>query len=71
MNRVKWKGPFLKKNSVLKKNKRIASRDTEIVPKFIGFSFSVHTGKNYTNLIIKESMVGHKFGEFSFTRLKN
>ena len=44
------------------------SRDSEIVPKFIGLTFTIHNGKTYIDLNVTENMVGHKFGEFSFTR---
>jgi len=46
------------------------SRRTEIIPKFVGFNFNIYNGKNYINLKIKESMISHKFGEFSLTRSK-
>lgn len=69
MARSKWKGPFIQKSFLLKKD-IIMSRSIEIVPKFVGFTFNVYNGKNYINLIVKENMISHKFGEFSFTRLK-
>ena len=80
MGRSKWKGPFISEKHLkeiikLKKqgnNKKpfIIGRDSEIVPTFIGMSFKVHNGKNYSEILVNESMVGHKFGEFSFTRKK-
>lgn len=67
MSRSKWKGPYINSN-FLKKKSLIMSRDSEIVPKFIGLTFTIHNGKTYIDLNVTENMVGHKFGEFSFTR---
>jgi small subunit ribosomal protein S19 len=82
MSRAKWKGPFIntknleqlnliknKNQEVLKKNIPI-SRDSEIIPSFIGLTFNVYNGKIYSEVTVNEHMVGHKFGEFSFTRAK-
>lgn len=72
MSRSKWKGPFLNlktKNSTTK-NVNVISRNSLIVPSFVGLTYSVHNGKNYFEVNVNESMIGHKFGEFSFTRAK-
>ncbi len=45
-------------------------RNTEILQQFIGFTFNIHNGKNFIVLTVKEQMIQHKFGEFSFTRSK-
>jgi len=77
MSRSKWKGPFiqtdlLKKISTIKKKKEIEifCRNCTITPQFIGLNFKIHTGKTFTKIKVSESMVGHKFGEFSSTRKK-
>jgi small subunit ribosomal protein S19 len=81
MSRSKWKGPFvcnktlskikfLKTNQTTNKNYLFASRNSEILPNFVGITFYVHNGKNYSEITINENMIGHKFGEFSFTRVK-
>lgn len=70
MCRSKLKGPFTKKLPFSKNNKVLVSRSVEIVPKFVGFSFSIHNGKNFSSLTVKEKMIGHKFGEFCFTKFK-
>ena len=44
------------------------SRACTVVPDFIGHTFSVHNGKNFTQVFITDNMVGHKLGEFSVTR---
>lgn len=43
------------------------SRDCDIPPEFVGFTFAVHNGKEFTPVYITEQMVGHKLGEFSWT----
>jgi small subunit ribosomal protein S19 len=34
----------------------------------IGHTIAVHNGKKFIPVYISENMVGHKLGEFSFTR---
>lgn len=46
------------------------SRDSEIIPKFLGLTFKIHNGKNFEELNVTDNMIGHKFGEFIFTRKK-
>lgn len=77
MNRAKWKGPYIDPNitkqikSVKKKKSLpIISRNSTIIPKFIGLKFNVHTGKTFLEVSVSKEMVGHKFGEFSPTRVK-
>ena len=78
MARGIWKGPFvhpalLKKVDKLKsgdKKKPIKtwSRNSTIIPEFVGHSFLIHNGKSFIPIRISEEMVGHKLGEFSPTR---
>lgn len=44
------------------------ARRSEIPPEFVGHTFLVHQGKNFVQVFISESMVGHKLGEFAPTR---
>ena len=44
------------------------SRGCDVPPEFVGFTFAVHNGKDFVPVYITEQMVGHKLGEFSFTR---
>ena len=44
------------------------SRRSTIVPDMIGHTIAVHNGKKFIPVYITENMVGHKLGEFSFTR---
>lgn len=74
MTRSKWKGPYLNskylKNLDLRKKRHLnfMSRNSEIVPKFLGLTFKIHDGKKIIELNITNNMIGHKFGEFIFTR---
>ena len=45
------------------------ARDCTIVPDFIGATFLVHNGKQFTKVFVTEDMVGHKLGEFAPTRV--
>ena len=47
---------------------RTWSRRSTITPDFVGLTFSVHNGKVFNPVFVTENMVGHKLGEFSFTR---
>ena len=44
------------------------SRRSTIIPEFVGHTFAVHSGKNFTPVFVTENMVGHKLGEFAPTR---
>jgi small subunit ribosomal protein S19 len=44
------------------------SRDCTIPPDFIGHTFLVHNGRQFTKVFITEDMVNHKLGEFAPTR---
>ena len=44
------------------------SRASMITPDFVGHTFLVHNGKEFTSVFVTENMVGHKLGEFSPTR---
>lgn len=72
MTRSKWKGPYINPDDLktLTENNYIytVNRNTEIVPKFIGLNFKIYNGKGYLTLTPTHQMIGHKFGEFIFTR---
>lgn len=44
------------------------SRATTILPEMIGSVIGVHTGKEFTPVLITENMVGKKLGEYAPTR---
>ncbi len=77
MTRSLKKGPYVDERLLEKiKNKRPEdktpiktwSRSSMISPEMIGFTFSVHNGKDFIPVFIAEEMVGHRLGEFSPTR---
>ena len=78
MSRSIWKGPFvhpslLKKIDKLKdggnkKPIKTWSRNSTIIPEFVGHSFLIHNGKTFIPITVSEEMVGHKLGEFAPTR---
>jgi len=39
-----------------------------VVPEMVGHTIAVHNGKKFIPVYVTENMVGHKLGEFSFTR---
>ena len=51
-----------------KKVLRTWSRRSTITPEFVGHTVAVHNGKKFIPVYVTENMVGHKIGEFSFTR---
>jgi small subunit ribosomal protein S19 len=78
MARSAKKGPFVSE-SLLRKvaavkatNKREVvktySRDSMVLPEFVGMNISVHNGKKFVPVYISEDMVGHYLGEFAPTR---
>ncbi len=52
-----------------KKVVRSWSRRSTISPEMVGHTVAVHNGKKFIPVYITENMVGHKLGEFSFTRV--
>jgi len=45
------------------------SRNSQISPEMVGFTFGVHNGKVHTDVLVTEEMVGHRLGEFSPTKI--
>lgn len=43
-------------------------RESQIPPDFVGVTFAVHNGKKFIDVLVSESMVGHRLGEFSPSR---
>jgi small subunit ribosomal protein S19 len=78
MARSTKKGPFIDGYLALriegmnsrneKKVLRTWSRRSTIIPEMVGHTIAVHNGKKFIPVYITENMVGHKLGEFSFTR---
>src|SRR5919201_112418 len=78
MARSLKKGPFIDGHLIKKledlnqrnekKVVRTWSRRSTISPEMVGHTVAVHNGKKFIPVYITENMVGHKLGEFSFTR---
>jgi small subunit ribosomal protein S19 len=81
MARSIWKGPFVDGHLIKKVTKILTggkreviktwSRRSTIIPMFVGLTFMVYNGKKHIPVTVREEMVGHKFGEFSPTRIFN
>lgn len=56
-------------NKVAQKIIKTWSRRSTILPDFVGLTFGVYNGKVFVPVVITESMVGKKLGEFSPTRI--
>lgn len=78
MSRSVKKGPFIDKHllkKILEMNRqgdkkmiKTWSRRSTIVPEMIGHTIAVHNGRKHIPVFISENMIGHKLGEFSYTR---
>ena len=78
MSRSTKKGPFVAEHLLTKVNKlndahskspvKTWSRASTIIPDFVGHTFEVHNGRTFARVFVTEDMVGHKLGEFAFTR---
>jgi len=79
MSRSLKKGPYIdyklekKVLDVISSNKKVViktwSRASMISPDFVGQTIAVHNGNKFIPVYVTENMVGHKFGEFSPTRI--
>ena len=78
MGRSTKKGPFVDQHLASrieamnarneKKVHRTWSRRSTIIPEMVGHTIAVHNGKKFIPVYVTENMVGHRLGEFSFTR---
>jgi len=79
MGRSLKKGPYVDAKLFVKVNKQAQTgrrdpiktwaRRCTIIPEFVGYTFMVHNGRMFHKVYVTEDMVGHKFGEFSPTRV--
>ena len=78
MSRSTKKGPFIQPK-LLKRVEaarrggertviRTWSRASTIMPQMVGLTIAVHDGRRHVPIFVTENMVGHKLGEFAFTR---
>ena len=77
MKRSKWKRPYVEATLIsdiktynYNGEIKTTSRNSEILPNFVDKTFHIHNGNSYTTILVTNEMIGHKFGEFSFTRKK-
>lgn len=78
MSRSLKKGPYVDEKLLKKiKNKKPENingviktwaRRSQISPEMVGFTFGVHNGKEHIKVFVSEEMVGHRLGEFAFTK---
>ncbi len=78
MSRSTKKGPYVdpkllaKVEAVQRAGTKTAirtwSRASTIMPEFVGLTLAVHDGRRHVPVFCTENMVGHKLGEFAFTR---
>lgn len=78
MSRSLKKGPYVDEKLMKKVRKALEtgerspiktwSRDSVVTPEMVGLTFGVHNGKDHVSVLVSESMVGHRLGEFSPTR---
>lgn len=66
--RSKKKGYFIRNFNRNSKTNRTWARNCIISNSLINRNIGVHNGKQLINLKINRHMVGHKLGEFAFTR---
>lgn len=78
MSRSSKKGPYIdekllkkvmaQKQAGKKEPIKTWARACQIPPEFVSHTFSVHNGRNFIDVFVNESMVGHRLGEFAPTR---
>ena len=78
MSRSTKKGPFVDEKLMKKvlsaqksgNKERIKtwSRSSTIMPEMVGLTLGVYDGHRHVPVYLSENMVGHKLGEFAFTR---
>ena len=78
MSRSRKKGPFVHpklwkkvqaaQNSQERVIIRTWSRASTILPEMVGMTIAVHDGRRHIPVLCSENMVGHKLGDFAYTR---
>ncbi|MEN9327538.1 MAG: hypothetical protein RI947_346 [Candidatus Parcubacteria bacterium] len=78
MSRSLKKGPYIDHNLLEKIMKQKGSnertpiktwaRASQISPEFVGHRIAVHNGHKHMEVLISETMVGHRLGEFALSR---
>lgn len=74
MSRSLKKGPYIDQKLLKKIERKIPepiktwARASHIAPEFVGHKIAVHNGRKFIEVLISETMVGHRLGEFAPTR---
>jgi len=78
MSRSLKKGPYtdaklMKKVTAARESGKLSpiktwARVSTITPEMVGMKFLVYNGKKHEEVLVSESMIGHRLGEFSPTR---
>lgn len=78
MSRSIKKGPYIdpklekKVDAVIRSGQKAViktwARASTILPQMVGLTIGVHDGRRHVPIFVTENMVGHKLGEFAFTR---
>ena len=75
MPRSSWKGPYVNaalqkkiKKQKSKANIKSWDRSTYILPEYENKPFQIYNGKSFVSILVRDKMIGHKFGEFVPTR---
>ncbi len=73
MSRSIWKGKYVCPSilSAIKAKPFIIKtykRNSTLLKEFLGLYFKVYSGKRWFKVFVTEKNLGHKLGEFSFTR---
>jgi ribosomal protein S19 len=68
MTRSNWKGSYLIAKSCFVNNSVFYNRGVPILDCNVGETVYIYNGFKKVKVVIEESMVGYKFGEFSMTR---
>ena len=79
MSRSAKKGPYVdekllkkviaQKESAKKEPIKTWARYSQIPPEFVNHTFAVHNGRVFIDVLVTETMVGHRLGEFAPTRI--
>lgn len=78
MSRSLKKGPYTDTKLLKKINKqketgdkspiKTWARDSQIAPEFVGHRIAIHNGRKFIEILVSETMVGHRLGELAPTR---
>jgi small subunit ribosomal protein S19 len=78
MSRSLKKGAYVDEKLQIKVDQALATgvrkpiktwaRASTVTPQMVGLTFAVHNGKKHEEVLIEESMIGHRLGEFAQTR---